>query len=87
MTRQLVGTNIQLFRSIDNFVVDVRDITHECDLIAGKTQVALNHVPDYGHTCVTQVAGVVYGRTASVKFDLARFHGDKFFFLACQCIE
>ena len=55
----------------DDLVVDVREVAHECDAVAGKAQVAGDHVEDHQHPRVTDVREVVHRHPARVHLDLA----------------
>ena len=62
-------------RTVDDLVVDVRDVVHELDPVAPGDQPARDRVEDHRAHQVADVAVVVDGRAAGVELDLLRIEG------------
>ena len=69
-------------RFVDQLVVDVGDVDHQRDLVAGIGQIALDRVEDDRPDHVSDVAGLVNRGAAEVDADLARL--DRFRTALCS---
>ncbi len=64
-------------RALDDLVVDVGDVAHVGDIVAGGHKPAVHHVERHHHAGVADVAVVIDGHAADVHAELARFHGNE----------
>ena len=67
---------------LDNFVVNIRKVLHELDVIAAVLKIAAQRIKNNERARVADVEIVVHSRAAGVHLDLARLQRDKLFLFA-----
>src|SRR5690554_6077 len=72
--RDLVHALTGLHSLADDLVIDVGNVAHVLDLIAGCTQPALDHVKAHQHPGMAQVTEIIDGHAADVHTDAPRLH-------------
>ena len=74
-------------RTLDDFVVDVGDVTHVFQVVAQKTQVARDNVESNKGTAMADMTEIVNRNTTHVHADFPGMDRFKFLFLARHCIK
>ena len=62
---------------VDDLIVDVREVPHIRDIIAGSPKVAGDYIEDQGAPGVADVGVVVHRHAAHVEARLTRYNRDK----------
>ena len=75
-----------LIGSVDDFVINVREVLHIGNLVALIFQIASYGIKNNVGSCVADMDVIVHSRTANVHFYLAFLHGYEFFLLSCHSI-
>ena len=66
-----------LNRTIDDLVINIRDVADVNNLIATRTQPAHHHVKDNHHSGMTNMAKIINGHSTDIHLHLARLNGFK----------
>ena len=76
-----------LISALDDFIVDVGNITHVFQFVPQETQVARNHIEGNKGTSMANVTEIVNRNTTHVHADFPGMDRFKFLFLARHCIK
>jgi hypothetical protein len=69
-TYDLLPRDALFVGSVDDLVVDVRDVLDEGDLVTSAPQISRDHIPEKGRPSVADVYVIVDRRTADIDTDL-----------------
>ncbi len=79
---QLINILVVFRSALNDFVVNIGDVTHVVHIVSNGTQPAVHHIEHHHHPRMSEMAIVIYRHAAHIHADLARRHGLKCLFFA-----
>ena len=83
---QLMKRFTILIRTINNLVVNIRDVSDIGHVITHSLEIAIDHIKNHHHARMTQVTEVIHRHATDIQIHLARLKRLKSFFAAREVV-